>query len=81
MSEWISVDDRLPKEGDSVILNIILQRNLGGFSSEDEIIVVGGIQDDSWFVGNQMLSWDFDYNLGFCADDVTHWMPMPEVPQ
>ena len=81
MSEWISVEDRLPKEGQTVILQIIFQRMIGGAFAEDDIIVVGGRQDECWFVGNQMLSWDFDYNLGFYADDVTHWMPLPESPK
>lgn len=81
MKEWISTDKELPPEGKDVLINIIYQRYLDGFYAEDEIIISGFRLDDQWCVGNQMLLWDFDENLNLCADDVTHWMPLPEKPE
>lgn len=78
--KWISVEDELPNEGVDVLIFIIYQRMIGGEYCEDEIIVNGGRQDNEWFVGNQMMMWDFSYNLDFVDDDVTHWMPLPSPP-
>lgn len=81
MSEWVSVEKRKPEEGQKVLLLVVYQRMPGGVYCEDEIMITGGIEDGEWFVGDQMLMWDFGHNLDFVEEDVTHWMPLPEPPK
>ncbi len=83
MSEWISTDDRLPEINRSVLLLIIYQKFDEGTNVESEEICVGGrVGDgDDWFIGNTRIMWDYGYNLQFTSDDVTHWMPLPDLPK
>lgn len=60
MSEWISVNDRLPKQGEIVIV----------FSCWGEY------EDDDYETSIQRF--DVDY---YKANDITHWMPLPEPPK
>lgn len=80
MSDWISTEKHKPKEGINVLLFIVYQRMCGGVYCEDEIILTGGIKDGDWFAGNEMVSWDYGFNLDFTEDDITHWMPLPDAP-
>lgn len=68
--EWISVEDRLPGIGLVLV------------ADEDGFICVGNyeIKHDgpAWRIGNDEVSWDFDYNLEY---EVTHWMPLPDPPK
>ena len=65
--EWISVKERMPKDGQEVIA-----------FTKDEII---GFMDyrgessatDEW--------WTDDFGNALRYDDVTHWMPLPELPK
>jgi len=77
---WISVEDQKPKDRKNVLLLVVLQRFCDGVHCKDEIVITGGTKDGEWFVGNEMLLWDFNFNAGFCDDDITHWMPLPEPP-
>jgi len=77
--EWISTEDDKPKEGQKALIKILLQRFVAGTHCEDEIVVTGGIKDGDWFAGNDMLIWDYDYNLGFNDDDVVAWMPLTAI--
>jgi len=65
--EWISVEERLPEEGQNVL-----------FYFEVTGVEVGHytlINDVHYGKGNQF------YNKGgFLTDDVTHWMPLPAPP-
>lgn len=79
--KWISTEESKPKEGEDVLLNIVYQRFCDGELAEDEIVVAGKIKDQAWIVGNEMLFWDYDFNIGFTDDDVTHWMPLPASPK
>ena len=75
MSEWISVDDRLP--------NLIV---LEGGTNSDPVLVTDG--DETCcayrYVIRNKSSWSpsgvdsYDCCVGFA---VTHWMPLPEPPQ
>lgn len=85
MSEWISIDDRLQEYDKPILFHLLLQSCSGGVFSEDHVTVSGKLtlDDDgpAWVAGNQMIIWDYDFNLGFSMDDVTHWMPLPEPPK
>ena len=60
MSEWISVDDRLPEINQKVLLLICYGDCNSGFYSESEEVVTGGREendgDHDWFVGNKPMN-------------------------
>lgn len=70
MSEWISVKDRLPEEGDYV---------LGIVSGHNGIIKF----TDAWMLvhydADEKEWWADEYDIEGCS--VTHWMPIPEPPK
>ena len=68
MSEWISVNDRLPE---NYIPVIVYCQNFGGIIFYD-----GQHIDDGELVG-----WESDGDCGYPTLDVTHWMPLPEPPR
>ena len=74
---WVSVEDRLPDLGEQVLINIIYQQCYGGIHSEETIVVSGELEnvdgDKVWSAGNRSIAWDYEFNLGFSFDDVTHW--------
>ena len=70
MSEWISVEDELPKNDLVLIIN-----ELGDITVGSHEIKHDGA---CWRVGNDCVSWDYDFNYEFY---VTHWQPLPEPPK
>lgn len=77
MSNWISVDERLPEVGQSCLFYRPLARN-----SHDEPIAI------KRFTGGNSHCWDSTvpsgsepYNPTDGACHVTHWMPLPEPPE
>lgn len=73
MSDWISVDDRLPKVGESVIT--VGVDNDGCFLSP----VCAALRDNSKFIVG--YSFHGDREIGFYIETFpTHWMPLPEPP-
>ena len=73
MSEWISVDDRLPESKDDSVLAYFSEN--GGIDMVhiqdyfDDI--TNGVDDD----GNQL------YTKWYISQGVTHWMPLPQPPE
>ena len=65
MSEWISVDDRLPDEGIDVLVS-------DGDSFSVGYIEIGG----SYF----MLSNYDSYDVADISFNPTHWQPLPSPP-
>lgn len=65
-NEWISVDEKLPKDGQIVLFH---QKN-------------GFIYCAGYFAGNQLMfpAWFID-NDSWDAKEVTHWMPLPAPPK
>ena len=64
--EWISVEDRPPKEHGEYIIHV---ENLTGFHALDR-----NVFEATYAFGQ----WIFDG----CSDNrVTHWMPLPEPPK
>ena len=77
MSEWISVEDRVPDDGEIVTI-------YGTPKLADQKKVWGGV------VFGKGKFWDFDVvatlTIGNLADfieisDVTHWQPLPQPPK
>jgi hypothetical protein len=85
MSEWISLEDKKPENGQDVLLHLVLQRNYDGSFSEYDAITTGcwqyGESGSEWVLGSQYIAWDYDFNLGITEDDIAHWMPLPEPPK
>lgn len=68
MSEWISVKDRMPEEGEPVLIragaNMIVAKHDGN--------------DKAWYPAGVTGR---DVDVVFCYHDVTHWMPLPGEPE
>ena len=71
--EWISVEDRLPEEGQRVIYYF---KHTG--------ISIGRYTRAQWNdpeTGEVVSEGDMFHGPdGFLTDDVTHWMPLPDAP-
>lgn len=67
--KWISVKDNSEQPGNNPVF----------IRTEDGDISVGSLEINSdgitWRVGNDRLSWDYDFNLGVA---VTEWCPIPK---
>jgi len=70
MSEWISVEDRLPvrdigPESENVLTYCVDKGCVQGFYCHD---------DEEWYdiYGRPLALWS--------TDDITHWQPLPEPP-
>ena len=66
MSEWISVEDRLPDEDMSV-----LTCNINGQCSDDREPVIAALDGRGWYE-----PWPLHESELY----PTHWMPLPEPP-
>lgn len=64
-NEWISVDEKLPENG-----QVVLFYQKDGFIYCAEYFAGNALMSPGWFIDND--SWD--------AKEVTHWMPLPEPP-
>lgn len=65
MSEWVSIDERLPAIDQYVLVARSRCVHVGVYTSSYE--------------GNP-LHWETD-GEGFAIVDVTHWMPLPAPPE
>lgn len=77
--EWISVKDRLPEEGQEVL---VISRGWG-----EPLVYVGQYKrvesETSWLTGitskaSNWLLWGWSY---IKEPQVTHWMPLPKPPK
>ena len=66
MSEWISVKDRLPKNGQD-----ILAYSING--EKETRIVPANYDHDVWY--------DCIFNHVMHNGCITHWMPLPDPPE
>lgn len=86
MSEWISVNDDLPKE-DEVVLAAVKKKS---FNSEEYVYMPAtyesGERSEERLVGK---GWYEERYYGYyddiydrkILDEVTHWMPLPNPPE
>lgn len=65
IGEWISVKDRLPEDGQEILIYVTVPGNMP-------------IQVATCIDGDGELWLDSGYSFG---DDVTHWMELPEPPK
>ena len=79
-SEWISVEDKYPEDGQEV--NILL--NTGEVRiALHELGTPGGscFTKGHYFTGDIYHIDGAEYNCSIYGDDVTHWQPLPEPPE
>lgn len=69
VQEWISVDDRLPEEGEYVLC-VLKGSNYGGKIQVCKFVPADKFKDKPYFE---------HFRNGFPS--VTHWMPLPEPPK
>ena len=69
VQEWISVDDRLPEEGECVLC-MLKGFNYGGKIQACKFVPADKFKDKPYFE---------HFRNGFPS--VTHWMPLPEPPK
>ena len=71
MSEWISVEDRMPITKDDLVDAGITYR-------DEEVIATNGrgVWPERFVAGNTLTFWCRFTGL----IEVTHWMPLPEPP-
>ena len=78
MSEWISVEDRLPSleglEPDEVEYVLVSEQSFDAITGEKlgSCVSICGFEHDGWS--------EFD-NFGYVrTENITHWTPLPEPP-
>ena len=72
MSEWIPITERLPIDGQDVL---IIER------WNDTPIVACRNSRGDWFSDKSHIEINGDASLSDCIDGVTHWMPLPALPE
>lgn len=72
VNQWISVDEKLPKTGESVLVCVAINKNLKGFGECKPEMRIGWLDDgDKWALQFSNM----DYSEVLC------WMPLPEPPK
>lgn len=72
VDRWISVDERLPKTGESVLVYVAINENLKGFGECKPEIRIGWLDDgDKWALQFSNMNYS----------EVLCWMPLPEPPK
>ena len=70
--KWISVDEKLPKTGESVLVCVAINKNLKGFGECKPEMRIGWLDDgDKWALQFSNM----DYSEVLC------WMPLPKPPK
>jgi hypothetical protein len=67
MNEWISVEDRMPDKGSFVLV-------YGYLGSAPQICTARYESHDKKFETDHFCEANY-------VDEVTHWMPLPELPK
>lgn len=79
--DWIPAEDQLPEKGRPVDIQVNVQRPPD--FADNNIIMTGWLTDhdgqDCWAFGNDMLLWDYDFDLGVTMDDVICWRYLPKI--
>lgn len=72
-NQWISVDDRLPPIGESVLVSVIINAklNLPFRADYTPEIRIGWLEENG--------KWGLQFDSAD-RDEITHWMPLPQVP-
>ena len=77
VQEWISVDDRLPEETGRylAVKKRIAPDELGG--NRTDIVILRFFVDDGFRMPTHIPDWI----NGEINEEVTHWMPLPDLPK
>lgn len=70
---WISIKDRLPEKGQSVIVTI--EKDQKNFNHNRVTV------DTSWFILDSSQPDGIRWVGIFSGERVTHWMPLPDAPE
>jgi hypothetical protein len=79
--KWISVEDRLPEFGKKVL--VLIDRTYHINPTDEDLIEVAtlfGEECEAGRVWREYGWYNYDLHQSF-IEDVTHWMPLPEVPK
>ncbi len=79
MSEWISVEDRLPPKSDHKVTKSVLVWSSKGVGCA--VIVAQGVMDDGVNYPYKVTHWDESFSGQTLITPVTHWQPLPEPPK
>lgn len=77
MSEWISIEERLPEQSGEILCYADGQI----FNAYYDDAIDDDFQIGRWnqYFNPDTLGWEGDYWEAY--DAVTHWMPLPEAPK
>lgn len=78
-SEWISVEDEYPEDGQEV--NILLNTGEVRIALHELGTPRGSFTKGHYFTGDIYHIDGAEYNCSVYGDDVTHWQPLPEPPE
>ena len=78
-SEWISVEDEYPEDGQEV--NILLNTGEVRIALHELGTPGGSFTKGHYFTGDIYHIDGAEYNCSIYGDDVTHWQPLPEPPE
>ena len=73
MSEWISVDDKLPQKDKSVLVYYKLADGMKRYGIAH--YCKGNFSEDVWILTKDI------YTCGFVLKNVLYWMPLPKPPK
>jgi hypothetical protein len=74
--EWISVDDRMPPDGDEVLVCVNYDDGSAPYVMVDRWVMN---REDPLGMGGRTIETGFDWDNNDPLD-VTHWMPLPAAP-
>lgn len=74
MKEWISVKDRLPPYEKTVL--VYYKDPYARFPDKDSWVYTGYLD-----LCNDKPKWDVEDMFDVVQELVTHWMPLPEMPE
>ena len=77
VQEWISVDDRLPDETGRylAVKKRVAPDELGG--NRTDIVILRFFVDDGFRMPTHIPDWIHEE----INEEITHWMPLPELPK
>lgn len=71
-SEWISVKDQLPEVGDHCLFLI---------PTSIPYVVAGFVEESDYRFQDCSVCDQYGDCIGYSADCISHWMPLPEPPK
>lgn len=81
MSDWISVDDRLPDIDQNVL---VFAKGIYEGYIGDTVIAISSVTDKNTLWPSLILEkpeWRSPWQYFFTDYEITHWMPLPQPPK